>query len=597
MLKQKNPLQILNDIYGYHEFQGLQREVIQHVIDGGSGLVLMPTGGGKSLCYQIPALILDGLTIVISPLIALMQDQVSTLKELGILAEYLSSTSDISTNQSIIQKIQQKKIRILYITPERLFNNWFLNFITKQKIALIAIDEAHCVSHWGHDFRPEYQRLGQLAKILPNTPRLAVTATADHYTKLDILHYLALKDKPIFATSFNRPNLYYMTQEKNSAKNQLLAYVNKNKSDAGIIYCNSRRRVEEVTQFLKNNDIQATSYHAGMDINTRNNNQYQFLQSSSGVMVATVAFGLGIDKPDVRYVYHLDMPRSIDHFYQESGRAGRDSMTANSIVNYGFKEIFELSQMIINSDVSDIKKRYELDKLRKMINYCDSIKCRRQVLLECLEEESSPCGYCDICLSSDLLYDASILAQKILSAIYKVGQKFATSHVIDVVRGKASTPVQVWEHHKLSTFGLACEVSEKELRRTIRQLYSQGIIDIDFITGALKLTPQSLPILRGASPVIMKRNPYKAQDNHPKSLWLRTELQERIYQNLLNWRHQMAILHRVSHHAILSDRSLRELIMHTPENIQQLSQIYGIGSVKLTNFGTSLLQIVNTNHE
>lgn len=588
------PLQLLNQIYGYPCFQGLQQEVIEHVLSGGSGLVLMPTGGGKSLCYQIPALIFDGLTIVVSPLIALMQDQVAGLKELGISAAYLSSSVEFSENNLVLQQVYNHEVKILYVTPERLTNEWFINSLRKLKISLIAIDEAHCVSHWGHDFRREYQNLSILLKIFPNTPRLALTATADYYTKIDILHYLGLKNDPVFSTSFNRPNLYYAVQEKNSAKNQLLLFLQQHKNEAGIVYCNSRKRVDETVAFLNQSGIVATGYHAGMEMATRSTNQYEFLQSSSTTMVATVAFGLGIDKPDVRYVYHLDMPRSIDHFYQESGRAGRDGMAANSIVNYGFKEIFELSQIILTGEVSDLKKRYELDKLKKMINYCDSLSCRRQSLLTALGESSETCGHCDVCLNFVGNYDGSILAQKILSTIYRLQQRFAITQVIDVMRGKATTAVQVWEHHKLSTFGIACEISDKELRRAIRQLYSQDLLDIDFTTGALKLNANSLPILRGLRMVMLKKNPHKTIiEATNTNLWLKTELEERIHQNLLNWRHKMAIQHRVSHHAILSDRSLRELILHKPKSLSELQYVYGIGAVKLERFGSDLLNIVS----
>ena len=586
------PLDILNQVYGYPCFVGQQEAVIEHVVAGNSALALMPTGGGKSLCYQIPALLLDGVTIVVSPLIALMQDQVATLLEYGIGAVYLSSALSPEENQRSLSKVRAGQVKLIYLTPERLTNDWFISFLQNLKISLFAIDEAHCVSHWGHDFRPEYQRLNTLAKLFPKVPRLALTATADYYTKIDILHFLQLKEAAIFATSFNRVNLYYAAQEKNNGKKQLLDYVHKHKSDSGIIYCNSRKKVDDVAAFLQGNGINAINYHAGLDNVVRADHQNQFLQSSSALMVATVAFGLGIDKPDVRYVYHFDMPRSIDSFYQESGRAGRDGMAANSIVNYGFKEIYELSQMILESEVSDLKKRYELDKLKKMIAYCDSLKCRRQSLLHALGEQSESCGHCDVCLNQQNLIDGSVLAQKILSAIYRMQQKFAITQVIDVLRGKASIAVQVWEHHKLSTFGIASEHSEKELRRSIRQLYSQNLIDIDFTNGALKLNANSLPVLRGIQSVWFKKNPAKITEGINSQHWLKTELEERIYQNLLNWRHSMAIRHKVSHHAILSDRSLREILYNRPQTLADLNQIYGIGQVKLERMGGDILNLL-----
>ncbi len=586
------PLDILNHVYGYSCFVGQQEAVINHVLAGNSALALMPTGGGKSLCYQIPALLLDGVAVVVSPLIALMQDQVATLLEYGVSAVYLSSALSHEENQQSLSKIRAGQVKLIYLTPERLTNDWFISFLQNLKISLFAIDEAHCVSHWGHDFRPEYQRLSSLAKLFPKVPRLALTATADYYTKIDILHFLQLKDATIFSTSFNRANLYYAAQEKNNGKKQLLDYVHKHKSDSGIIYCNSRKKVDDVAAFLQSSGVNAINYHAGLDNAVRAEHQNQFLQSSSALMVATVAFGLGIDKPDVRYVYHFDMPRSIDSFYQESGRAGRDGMAANSIVNYGFKEIYELSQMIQESEVSDLKKRYELDKLKKMIAYCDSLQCRRQSLLHALGEQSESCGHCDVCLNQQNLIDGSVLAQKILSAIYRMQQKFAITQVIDVLRGKASIAVQVWEHHRLSTFGIASEHSEKDLRRSIRQLYSQNLIDIDFSNGALKLNANSLPVLRGIQSVWFKKNPTKVTESANSQQWLKTELEERIYQNLLNWRHGMAIRHKVSHHAILSDRSLREILNNRPQTLADLNQVYGIGQVKLERMGNDILNLL-----
>jgi len=586
-------LNILNQVYGYNNFIGEQENIIKHVLEGGSALVLMPTGGGKSLCYQIPALLLPGITIVVSPLIALMQDQVATLGELGVNAIYLSAILDSESSKQSLQQLRSGLVKLVYVTPEKLCNEWFLGFLSTLRISLFAIDEAHCISHWGHDFRPEYQRLNLLTKQFPKVPRLALTATADHYTRVDIMHYLGLKNSPVFATSFNRSNLYYAAQEKNNGKQQLLTFINRHRYECGIVYCNSRKRVDEITTFLLDNGIKAINYHAGLDNTVRTQNQIEFLQSSMAVMVATVAFGLGIDKPDVRYVYHFDMPRSIDHFYQESGRAGRDGLPAISVVNYGFKEIFELSQMVLNSEASDLKKRYELDKLKKIIAYCDSTGCRRQNLLTALGESSEQCGNCDLCNSDNLLTDGSVLAQKIMSAIYRVQQKFGTNHIIDILRGKATAMVQIWEHHKLSTFGIACEYSEKELRRTIRQLYSQDLLDIDFASGALKINANSLPVLRGINTVMLKTSLYKSVKESGQLTWLRTEVEERLYHNLINWRHQMAVRHKVSHHAILSDRSLRELIENRPQNEMELGQIYGIGATKLTRFGSELLTIIN----
>ena len=590
-----SPLSILNNIFGYKDFRGNQADVIAHVMDGKSALVLMPTGAGKSLCYQIPALCLSGVAIIISPLIALMQDQVATLKELGVSALYLSSTQDLCSINESLNKIKSGDIKIVYLTPERLCSQWFTQFLHSIKISLFAIDEAHCVSHWGHDFRPEYQKLDVVVKLFPRVPRIALTATADHYTKIDIQHYLGLKTSPIFASSFLRDNLIYSIIEKNDGKKQLLQFVMAHRQQAGIIYCNSRSKVDNITKFLQGENISVYAYHAGLDKEIREANQTAFLQNNNAIMVATVAFGLGIDKPDVRYVYHFDMPRSIEHFYQESGRAGRDGLLAVSVVNFGFKELLDLSQVILMSDGSDLKKKYELSKLKKIIQYCDNTSCRRQFLLTYLGEDSSPCGICDNCKSPNSLYDASIVVQKILSTIYRLSQKFSISHIVDVLRGKASNGVQVWEHHKLSTFGLCNELSEKELRRTIRQLYSQNIVDIDFTHNTLKLTDKSLPILRGIQDIKLKTlsKLNKVNTIVSESIWLRTEQEERIYHDLLTWRHRLAIAHKVSHHAILSERSIYEIVTNKPQDIVEMQNIYGIGRTKLHKFASELITIVN----
>ena len=581
MLK-KSPLDVLNKIFGYKTFRGEQETIIKQILSGGNAFVLMPTGGGKSLCYQIPAIVIDGLAIVISPLISLMQDQVATLKELGVNAAYLTSNS--GSQDDFLSKL--KEVKLLYVTPERINSYTFINFLKTTKISLFAIDEAHCISHWGHDFRPEYQKLSILADKFPNIPRIALTATADHYTKIDIMHYLRLKEAPFFASSFLRENFIYAVVEKNNAKKQLVDFIYQHQHEAGIVYCNSRARVDLTCQFLVESGFNAKPYHAGLDAVEREKNHQSFLQSNNTIMVATIAFGLGIDKPDVRYVYHFDMPRSIDHFYQESGRAGRDGMDAFSVINFGFKEILEISKMIVLSEANDLKKKYELSKLKKIIQYCSGITCRRQTMLSLLGEESKPCKKCDNCLNPPIMYDATTDTQKILSTVYRTGQKFGSSHIIDILRAKSTINIQIWEHHNLSTFGICHDMSSKYLRRIIRQLYAHG---------NLKLNDKSLLILRGLKdvflPQIIAKKHLKTLNN--SSIWLKTELEERLYKDILLWRHSKAIDHKVSHHAILPDRTIYELVIKKPDNTHLLADIYGIGEIKLNTFGDELISLIS----
>ncbi|MDQ5921567.1 MAG: ATP-dependent helicase RecQ [Pseudomonadota bacterium] len=592
------PLHVLNQVFGYKTFRGDQEQIIHQVLSGGHAFVLMPTGGGKSLCYQIPALLFDGITVVISPLISLMQDQVATLQELGVAATYVASNLTYEQLRQTFTNILHNQIKLLYITPERLNSRICMDFLYQTKISLFAIDEAHCVSHWGHDFRPEYQQLSTLVNNFPHIPRLALTATADNYTQTDIEHYLGLKQARFFHASFLRENISYFVVEKNNAKKQLLDFVKQYKNQSGIVYCSSRIRVDMINQFLNEHGIDSRAYHAGLDASMRLTNHNYFLQSNNSVMVATVAFGLGIDKPDVRYVYHFDMPRSIDHFYQESGRAGRDGMEAVSVVNFGFKEILGIGQMIIESDNDELKKRYELAKLKKIIQYCGATQCRRVALLQLLGEQSYVCGKCDNCINSPKLYDATTDVQKILSTIYRVGQKFSASHITDILRAKLSVNVQIWEHHRLPTFGLCSELSEKELRRIIRQIYCRGIIDIDYTNSSLKLNDKSLPILRGLEDIhlvkhtVNGRSSCGSRNGNSRTVWLRTEIEERLYRDILSWRHNKAIMHKVSHHAILSERTIYELVVKKPHNGELLSDIYGIGNTKLGKFGNELIEII-----
>lgn len=554
----------------------------------------MPTGGGKSLCYQIPALILDGVAIVVSPLISLMQDQVATLNEIGINARYIASNINLDDIKVIKDQIRNNRIKLLYITPERFTSVSFLSFLKSIKISLFAIDEAHCISQWGHDFRPEYQKLSILVNEFPFVPRMALTATADQFTRIDIIHYLSLKQARIFQESFLRNNLVYKVVEKNNAKKQLLDFLSEFTNQSGIVYCNSRKKVEEIALFLQENSYNAMPYHAGLEQSDRLKNHNLFSQTNNLIIVATVAFGLGIDKPDVRFIYHFDMPRSIDSFYQESGRAGRDGLLSVSVINYGFKEILEVSQYLVLSDKSELKKKYELSKLKNIIAYCETNQCRVKELLSHLGETVNNCGKCDNCLNPPKLYDATTIAQKIMSTIYRVNQRFGSGHIIDILKAKKSVDIEIWEHHKLSTFGLCRDISIKNLRRVIRQLFARDLIDIDFTNGNLKLNQNSLAILKSKVDVYLPMQVNSSLRSIYLNTWLRTEMEDRIYLKLQDWRHKVAIEHNVSHHAILPDQTIYEIVKFKPLNIEELRMINGIGQMRLENYGEEIVSLVQS---
>lgn len=584
------PTEVLQQIYGYHSFVGNQEAVINHVLAGKSALVMMPTGGGKSVCYQIPALIMDNVTIVISPLIALMDDQIDNLKALGVNAISINSNLSVTEYMERVEHIKSSKVKIIYTTPERVVSQNFLNLLFRVQVSLFAIDEAHCISHWGYDFRAEYQQLSVLRHKFPKVPIVALTATADNHTIIDILKSLRISDAKIFTQSFNRPNIHYMSIEKKNAKQQLITFLNNNKFQTGLVYCNSRNRVDDIHEFLLANDIFAIKYHAGMSAEDRNISHRMFLESNYVVMIATVAFGLGIDKPDVRFVYHLDLPKSLENFYQESGRAGRDGMPAISVVNYGFRDCFQIMQMIENSENSSEKKQLDLLKLKMVMEFCDSIVCKRVTLLKALQEYIDPCGNCDACLST-ILEDSSVLAQKILSTVFKVGGRFGAKQIIDILRGKASYNVQVWDHHKLSTFGLASEYNDNDIKRVIRQLYSQGFLDIDSNNQVLKLNNKSLSLLKGTKTFTTKKQQHKQAYIQHKNLM--TELETRILFELNKWRQSWAIARKSSLHAIMSNKILLDIVKQKPSTLDELRLIPGVGDVKLQSFGHDIIKIIN----
>jgi ATP-dependent DNA helicase RecQ len=593
----QDALSLLNNIFGYPAFRGQQADIVAHAAEGGHALVLMPTGGGKSLCYQIPALMREGVAIVVSPLIALMQDQVATLSELGVAAACLNSATAPEDARRIAFDARAGVLKLLYVAPERLLTPRFLEFLSGlPKIALFAIDEAHCVSHWGHDFRPEYQQLGILAERFPDVPRIALTATADDLTRADILHYLRLGDARVFLSSFDRPNLFYQVVEKHNAKKQLLDFITREHSGAsGIVYCLSRKRVEDTAQWLGEQGLRALPYHAGLSYEVREANQREFLREDGVVMVATVAFGMGIDKPDVRFVAHLDLPKSPENFYQESGRAGRDGLPASSWLCYGLNDMVQLAQMIENGEMAAAQKQIELAKLDAMLAFCETAGCRRQHILAHFGEEREPCGHCDNCLNPPITFDATVPVQKLLSAIYRTGQRWAAGYIVDVLMGADTQLIRQVGHDKLPTYGIGKEYNKRAWRGFIRQLVARKLLEVDMSRGqSLLLTEDCRIILKGHEPIYLRPpvDDEKGKKTAHTDRWLRTEREERLWQALRHWRKETADEHNVPAYAVFSDRTLRELVERKPESEDQLARIYGVGELKLARYGDALLELL-----
>ena len=590
---------MLKTVFGYPGFRGAQHDIVEHMVAGGDALVLMPTGGGKSLCYQLPALLREGTALVISPLIALMQDQVAALRQLGVRAAFLNSTLDARAAAAAERALRAGELDLLYVAPERLVMPRMLDLLEQSRIALFAIDEAHCVSQWGHDFRPEYLQLCLLHERFPSVPRIALTATADQQTRAEIIQRLALADARTFVSSFDRPNIRYTIVDKQDARQQLLRFIREaHAGAAGIVYCLSRKKVEDTAAWLEGQGVTALPYHAGMDVATRTLNQARFQREEGIVMVATIAFGMGIDKPDVRFVAHLDLPKSIEGYYQETGRAGRDGAPADAWMAYGLADVVQQRRMIDQSEGSEDYRRVSFAKLEALLGLCETAGCRRVRLLDYFGEASTPCGNCDTCLEPPQTWDATEAARKAMSCIFRTGQRFGSRHLIDVLRGQNTDRVAQWGHHDLSVFGIGADIEEAAWRDVFRQLVTLGFVRPDHAAfGALRLTDSSRPVLKGEQRIDMRRMaPRKG-----KSATIRrkapiqgvSDADATLLERLRAWRGEQAREQSVPAYVIFHDATLSAIASSRPRDMGELSTIHGIGAKKLERYGPSLMTLLH----
>lgn len=592
-------LDLLRRVFGHPGFRGEQQQIVEHVTGGGDALVLMPTGGGKSLCYQLPALLREGCALVVSPLIALMQDQVEALRQLGVRAAYLNSTLDAAAAADVERQLLAGELDLLYVAPERLLTGRFLSLMERARIALFAIDEAHCVSQWGHDFRPEYRQLTVLHERWPDIPRIALTATADAPTRREIAERLNLEDARQFVSSFDRPNLRYRVVHKDGGGvRQLQDFLEGHRGESGIVYAFSRKRVESVAEQLQAVGVKALPYHAGMDATVRAQNQRRFLQQDGVVMVATIAFGMGIDKPDVRFVAHVDLPKSIEGYYQETGRAGRDGDPAEVWLSYGLGDVVNLRQLIQQGEAGEERKRLELGKLDALLGYCESTQCRRQALLGWFgEAHGGACGNCDNCLEPPRSWDGTQAARKALSCVYRTGQRFGSGHVIDVLRGADTDKVRQWGHERLSTWGIGSDLDERQWRGVFRQLVAAGLLEADVEHhGALRLTAASGPVLRGERELRFRHEaPKPTRGRRSRGgaaapvMDLDPDSQLR-FDALREWRSNTAREQNVPAYVIFHDSTLRAIAEAAPDDLDELGRIPGIGASKLDRYGEAVLQ-------
>jgi ATP-dependent DNA helicase RecQ len=595
--------EVLHRVFGYDAFQGAQQQVIEHVVGGGDALVLMPTGGGKSLCYQIPALVRDGVGVVVSPLIALMQDQVDALRALGVRAGFLNSTQDLDDRRAVEAAFLSGDLDLLYLAPEGLGVPATQRLLDRGRIALFAIDEAHCVSQWGHDFRPDYLGLAMLHERWPTVPRIALTATATQATHDEIALRLNLKDARHFVASFDRPNIQYRIVAKNEPRRQLLDLLRtEHRGDAGIVYCLSRASVDKTAEFLVQQGIPALPYHAGLDAGTRAANQSRFLREDGLVMVATIAFGMGINKPDVRFVAHLDLPKSVEGYYQETGRAGRDGLPSTAWLAYGLQDVVQQRKMIDSSEGDAAHRRMLGSHLDAMLALCETVECRRVRLLAYFGETSTACGNCDACLAPPQAWDGTVPAQKLLSTVLRLrrerNQRFGAGQAVDILLGKKTDKVTQFDHASLSVFGIGTELREGEWRGVVRQLLAQGLLAVEGEHGTLALTEASADVLRGARPVMMRREPERAprparaaKSGSAPAADLDPGAQP-IFDRLRAWRAAAAREQGVPAYVIFHDATLRQIATDVPSTLAQLGTVSGVGENKLAKYGEQILEVL-----
>ena len=592
--------EVLHRVFGFSGFIGQQEAVIEHTVAGGDSLVLMPTGGGKSLCYQIPAIVRGGVGVIVSPLIALMRDQVEGLRQTGVRAACLNSTLTWREARETEAAVAAGRLDLLYIAPERLLGERTLELLSRTRLALFAIDEAHCVSQWGHDFRPEYLQLSALPELFPDVPRIALTATADEPTRREIAARLSLRDAPLFVSGFDRPNIRYQVVPKNNARAQLRRFLERHEGHAGIVYCLSRRKVDETAEWLRGLGVNALPYHAGLDGTTRQRHQDRFVRNDGVVIVATIAFGMGIDKPDVRFVAHLDLPKSIEAYYQETGRAGRDGEPANAWMVYGLQEVVTLRSMVENSEAGEARKRLEVRKLDAMLGYCELATCRRRTLLAYFGETlTEDCGNCDNCLTPVEVWDATEASQKAMSCVSRTGQRFGAAYLTDVLRGRDTERVRRFGHDRLPTFGVGADLDAYQWRSVFRQLVARGLLSVEIEKyGSIRLTDASRPVLRGEAEVHMRmevrpaaaRRKRKAKAPQPPpdpATW-----DEALWEALRKRRTELAQEQSVPPYVIFHDATLREMVARRPCTPEDFAELTGVGETKLSRYGDDFLAVI-----